>query len=234
MFTRTETMRQFLQRYPLLSLIIAVNAAVFLYTLLRFGEDQPEAVYVYGGILPDALERGEPWRFVTYAFLHSGWMHVIMNVVFMIIVGPPLEYMLGRLRLFALFVLSVLTTSGLVFVIGNSAGVGASGFGYGLLGTLAVMALRRKDLLDRASIQIVWGWIIVGWLGTFIMPGISVQGHLGGFLGGLLFGLLGVGPKARLTPWVPVPPRRSVPASDDEAFGGAGLNDEEERRHDPR
>jgi membrane associated rhomboid family serine protease len=240
MFARTENWRQFLARYPLLSLIIAVNAVVMAYTYLRFGSNQSQAVYEFGGLLPDSIESGEPWRFVTYAFLHAGMMHFIMNMAFLLIVAPPLEYMLGRTRLFVLFALSVLGTSGLVYAAGNQAGVGVSGFCYGVLGTLAVLALRRKDLLDRTSAQVVWSWIGVGWVGTLLIPGISAYGHLGGFVAGLLFGLVAVRPSARLTPWVPVPWKRRVTEAGQQGQGQSspGQNEAgnpsqpEERRHD--
>jgi rhomboid protease GluP len=236
MFARTENWRQFLARYPLLSLIIAANAVLFLYTYIRFGAAQPQAVYEWGGILPGALERGEPWRFVTYAFLHAGVMHFVMNMAFLLIVAPPLEWMLGRLRFGLLFAVSVLATSGLVYAAGNQAGVGVSGFCYGVLGAFAVLALRRKDLLDRASAQVVWSWIGVGWAGTLLIPGISVYGHLGGFLGGLLFGFAAVRPAARLRLWVPAAPKREprqraeLP-SDAGQNGSASAVRQEERRH---
>lgn len=235
MFARTENWRQFLARYPLLSVVVAANAAVFLYTYVRFGARQPELVYPLGGMLPDALERGEPWRFVTYAFLHAGFMHVLMNTAFLLIIAPPLEWMLGRARFALLFVVSVLATSGLVYAAGNQAGVGMSGFCYGVLGTFAVLALRRKDLLDRTSSQVVWSWIGVGWVGTLLIPGISVIGHFGGFVGGLLFGLAAVGPRSRLRIWVPVPPKSRRSQQDGEPplseNGSVAPAQQEERRH---
>ncbi|WP_231571340.1 hypothetical protein [Gordoniibacillus kamchatkensis] len=44
----------------------------FVYTYIRFGGQQPELVYPFGGMLPDALQRGEhggssPMRFCTPA-----------------------------------------------------------------------------------------------------------------------------------------------------------------------
>jgi rhomboid protease GluP len=231
-FARTENWRQFLARYPLLSVIIAINAVTMAYTYLRFGSKEPQAVYEFGGLLPGSIENGEPWRFVTYAFLHAGFMHFVMNMAFLLIVAPPLEYMLGRVRLFVLFVVSVLGTSGLVYAAGNEAGVGVSGFCYGVLGTFAMLALRRKDLLDRTSAQVVWSWIGVGWVGTLLIPGISAYGHLGGFVAGLLFGLVAVRPSARLTPWVPVPWKRRGAEQRPGQNEAGPPSQPEEHRHD--
>ncbi|WP_394297992.1 rhomboid family intramembrane serine protease [Gordoniibacillus kamchatkensis] len=157
-----------------------------------------------------------------------------MNTAFLLIIAPPLEWMLGRGKFALLLAVSVLATSGLIYIAGNQAGVGLSGFCYGVLGTFAVLALRRKDLLDRTSVQVVWSWIAVGWAGTLLIPGISILGHLGGFLGGLLFGLAAVRPGARLRAWVPVPPKNRAQQGDQPFPGENGSvppAGQEERRH---
>ena len=54
----------------------------------------------------------EPWRFLTYGFVHNNWGHLISNVVSQIFVGVPLEITHGWLRI-AMIYLSGIVLGGL-------------------------------------------------------------------------------------------------------------------------
>ena len=54
----------------------------------------------------------EPWRFLTYGFVHNNWGHLISNVVSQIFVGVPLEITHGWLRI-AMIYLSGIILGGL-------------------------------------------------------------------------------------------------------------------------
>ena len=161
-------------------------------------------VVIKGGIIPETLELGEYWRFFTYAFLHDGFMHILMNMFFLIIIAPPLEVMIGKLRMILLLVFTIFSTAFFVFFIGSQAGVGASGFGYGILGLYLYIVLIHKNFLDQDSKKIVLIWIVIGWISTLIIPGISFFGHLGGFIGGFVFGFLMLNDRRQITRWKPV------------------------------
>ncbi|MBY0307302.1 MAG: rhomboid family intramembrane serine protease [Phycisphaerales bacterium] len=45
----------------------------------------------------------EVWRFVTFQFLHSGWTHLILNMIGLWTFGPDVEDYLGRKRYLALY-----------------------------------------------------------------------------------------------------------------------------------
>jgi rhomboid protease GluP len=192
MFYRRESFKQFLQRYPLLSLIIASNVVVFLYLGLVNRIWGSTEIVLKGGILPREFIDGEYWRFVTYAFLHDGLTHLVMNMFFLIIIAPPLEVMIGKLRMFFLFLFTIVSTALFVFFIGSQAGVGASGFTYGILGLYIYIVLFHKGFLDINSKKIVLIWTAIGWVSTLIIPNISFLGHLGGFVGGFIFGFIAI------------------------------------------
>jgi rhomboid protease GluP len=202
MFYRRESFRDFLKRYPFLSMIITVNVMVFFFIGLTNGIWGSYPIVLKGGILPDTIVNNEYWRFFTYAFLHDGLSHLVMNMFFLIIIAPPLEVMIGKFRMISLFLFTVFSTAFFVFVIGSQAGVGASGFGYGILGLYVYIVLYHKSFLDMSSRRIVLIWTAIGWVGTLIIPGISFFGHLGGFVGGFLFGLLTIKHHS-MTPWSP-------------------------------
>lgn len=143
---------------------------------------------------PPAVAGGDYYRLVTSAFLHYGIVHLLFNMWALYVVGPPLEEWLGRLRYFALYALSALGGSVMVYLFSplNASTVGASGAVFGLFGATFVVARRHK--LD---VRWVVTLIVINLVLTFTIPGISWQGHLGGLLtGGLVAGAYVYAPRA--------------------------------------
>lgn len=79
---------------PVTTVLIVINAIVFLFTYSN------ENYYVYhGGLNYDlVIENGEWYRFITCMFLHSGFQHILMNVVSLAFCGFSLEDKIGSLR----------------------------------------------------------------------------------------------------------------------------------------
>lgn len=126
---------------------------------------------------------GEWWRLITSAFLHApppSFWHILFNMWALFAIGPELERRLGSVRFGLLYLLSALGGSVAVYLFGLSA-VGASGAIYGLFGALFVVARR----LGYDARGVLW-LIAINVLITFIVPGISWQGHLGGLVVGAL------------------------------------------------
>ncbi len=114
-----------------------------------------------------ALERSrlqEPWRFVTYAFLHAGPAHLLGNMLVLILVGPFVEAALGAVR-FALAYLAGAIAAGAVHVlVSDGAVVGASGAIAATVGMLAVLYGTRRVP--------VFYWVFV--FGTARIPAIAL------------------------------------------------------------
>jgi membrane associated rhomboid family serine protease len=137
---------------------------------------------------PPAVADGQLYRLVTAAFLHYGVMHLLLNMWALYVVGPPLEMWLGRLRFGALYALSALGGSVLVYLLSplNTATAGASGAVFGLFGATFVVA--RRLALD---IRWVVALIVINLVFTFAAPAagslmISWQAHVGGLVTGAL------------------------------------------------
>ncbi|MET0900929.1 MAG: rhomboid family intramembrane serine protease [Mycobacterium sp.] len=135
---------------------------------------------------PPAVADGELYRLVTSAFLHYGITHLLFNMWALYVVGPPLEQVLGRVRYGALYGLSALGGSVLVYLLSplNSATAGASGAVFGLFGATFVVAKRLN--LDVKSVLMLIGLNVAF---TLVVPlissqNISWQGHLGGLVAG--------------------------------------------------
>ncbi len=137
---------------------------------------------------PPAVADGQFYRLVTSAFLHYGATHLLFNMWALYIVGPPLEMWLGRLRFGALYALSGLGGSVLVYLLSplNTATAGASGAIFGLFG--ATFVVGKRLALDVRWVVAV---IVINVVFTFVVPAISSQriswqGHLGGLVTGAL------------------------------------------------
>lgn len=134
------------------------------------------------------VDQGEYYRLITSAFLHDGLMHIGFNMFALWILGPQLERLLGRPRFVALYFASLLGGSfGVLLLSPNSPTIGASGAIFGLFG--AVMVIQRKS---GASIwQSGLGPVLLINLAfTFLVPGVSIGGHIGGLITGSLVSLL--------------------------------------------
>jgi membrane associated rhomboid family serine protease len=126
---------------------------------------------------------GQYDRLITAAFLHYGLLHIFMNMLALLMIGPFLERMLGPWRFAAVYLLGALGSSVAVYAFDSRyvAAAGASGAIYGLFAAALLLA-RQLQL----NMQWLVGTIVLNFVFTFSVPGISKLGHIGGFVvGGL-------------------------------------------------
>ncbi len=128
------------------------------------------------------VAQGEYWRLVTGGFLHGGLIHLLFNMYILLFLGRELEPALGRARFLALYFTSLLAGSaGALLLEPQALTVGASGAVFGLMGA-AFMLMRARGMDPmRAGIGPM---ILLNLAITFIIPNISIGGHLGGLIGG--------------------------------------------------
>jgi membrane associated rhomboid family serine protease len=139
---------------------------------------------------------GEYWRLLGSAFLHIGLLHLAGNLLALAIVGPALERVFGWWRFLAIYLVGALGGSVAVYLFGSPFGAvaGASGAIYGLFA--ATLIVVRKLGLDARFMVLA---VALNFAVSFA-PGISLLGHLGGFIsGGLLTLAMVYAPKASRT-----------------------------------
>ena len=143
---------------------------------------------------------GDWWQPLTSMFTHVQVVHIGFNMLALWVLGPQLELVLGRLRFIAVYLLSGLVGSAVVYLFSaqTTPTLGASGAIFGLMGALLVLALKVGSDVSQLLV-----WIGINFAITFFAgANISWQGHVGGFLGGIaLAWVLAYAPRDRRTTW---------------------------------
>jgi len=162
--------------------------------------------------VPGVPEGDAWWRLFSYAFVHGNLLHIGLNAWVLFDVGRLYESRRSWGDLVSAFVfgtamggyLTTVAQSGDVVVL-----VGASGGVLGVAGALLADVLRGRGAADRSLTRSLVQWMGLIALLSVAVPGVSLWGHVGGVIGGLLWGFARQG--------LPAGPRTSQLA------GGAGL-----------
>ncbi|QGK71917.1 rhomboid family intramembrane serine protease [Allosaccharopolyspora coralli] len=182
--------------------LIGLNVLVYVVTAALAGnlmQNTGSGFFQSWTLVPMYTADGDWWRILTSGFLHIGAVHLLMNMLALWVLGRDLEVVFGWLRFIAVYLLSLLGGSAAVFLMGDMAQpvAGASGAVYGLMGAIAVAAVRLK--LNLRPILVV---IAVNVIISVTIPGISLLGHLGGIVvGALTSAALLYAPAKRRTTW---------------------------------
>jgi membrane associated rhomboid family serine protease len=140
-------------------------------------------VTVPAGIHLVGVAHGEWWRLLSAAFLHYGPFHLAINMYSLFFAGTLLEQVIGRWRFGLLYLGSgIAGSAGALVLSPDSVTVGASGAIFGILGALFVLE-RRGNIATGGQIA---GLIVLNLIFTFAISNISVGGHIGGLIGGVI------------------------------------------------
>ena len=193
--------------------LMAALTVVFLWQrwgAAAFGSDPFDYVFFPGN--------GRPLTAITAIFLHGSWLHLLGNLLYLHVLGPPLEDRLGRTGLLAMFL--VFGTGGnlahgLAASLGlfGQSGLGVMGASGAIAGLMALIVLRfysarlviawwvfapigGQNKVGRTPVPVLWAvplWILLQVAQMLVAPHtgatVSFGAHLGGFALGLLVGL---------------------------------------------
>jgi membrane associated rhomboid family serine protease len=147
---------------------------------------------VIGGAVPGLLWSGDPTGLIMAGFVHNGPDHFWGNLLFLLVISPPLERRLGASVMAS--VLLIANVSGSLFATllfrlqSGAVTVGASTMMFGLVGALLALRLQapaRSLPAERILPGPVWVvWAISAAISPLIDSTISWSGHIGGFIGG--------------------------------------------------
>ena len=190
----------------ILALTFAVQVAMTL-----IGPRAEAEVAVAAGLIPLRVVQGidgpipAVLTLLTSVFIHAGWLHLGLNLVFLAWVGKYVEWVVGRWR-FVLLYLGGGVAGGLLQVAAApqsaSVVVGASGAIAAIFGCYAVLFARSRakgqrvfgvDVSSEAATAI---WFAAVWIGLQLLTGyvfggmgqgVAIWAHVGGFVTGLVF-----------------------------------------------
>lgn len=139
------------------------------------------------------------WRFISYAFLHSGALGFLFFTLALFFIGSPLEERLGSVKFLLIYLGSVFTGAIAAFCTGAliSTGHGAAfvmGSGAGILGALAYLIRLNPEatfhiwllILIPIKAAFLW-WFTAISLVVMLLSSIgygTIQADLGGFVFG--------------------------------------------------
>jgi membrane associated rhomboid family serine protease len=182
--TQVHTMRSMVVAPNVTYALIGIN--VILWIAEFAGGGTASRAYQDGALFGPLVAEGEIWRLVTGGFLHAPTspIHILFNMFILYWLGTQLEPELGHARFLALYLASLLTGSfGALLLSPDAVTVGASGAVFGLLGAAFFMQRARGIDPMQSGIGVIIGLNLVL---TFLVPFISIGGHLGGLAGGAL------------------------------------------------
>ena len=196
----------------LVGLCVAVQAAVAIGTA-GFGH----AVIAEFGLVPErisaAIAGDAPLlpalaTLVSHIFLHSGWLHLGLNLLFFAWVGRYVEWVTGRWALVGLFLVGGIVGGIAQFatepadmapIVGASGAIAAVFGAYAVLFATSRVAPRRWLGVRVSGEALTALWYAATWIGLQLLTGlafnagpgmarIAIWTHIGGFLTGLIVG----------------------------------------------
>ncbi len=138
---------------------------------------------------PAVLELGQPYRLLTYGFLHIGLTHLAFNLLFLAYAGWNLERAMGKRNLLLIYLMSVFCGGLLSMAMSpDRPSLGASGGDFGLIAAAVLFGWKYGEIIP-AKARKYYGWAILAYLVAAMLsgvssPGVDNWGHLGGLLGG--------------------------------------------------
>ncbi len=184
----SEGRRLYVHFHPVTTVLLTLNALMVI-VVLWFGGFGLDVLVRTGAIWPPLLTIGGQWyRLVTAMFLHGSLLHFLMNSLVLYYLGSHLERLLGGLKYGVFYMLTGIVSSLAVVWLGNQNAVtiGASGALFGVIGALLYLTFVRPAWFQGTAIRQIRQLVIINLVLTFAIPNISVTGHIGGFLSGLL------------------------------------------------
>ena len=174
------------QRFKLspILILIAVNFLLFIATSIA-----PGLIFLLG--LQPAGFLLRPWTILTCMFVHSGFWHIIANMLTLYFFGTYLYRLIGQGRFLLVYFGGGILGSILFILLAPSfsIAVGASGAVFALAGALVVMRPKLPVLIFPIPVPIpLWLAVIGGFLILSFLPKIAWQAHLGGLVLGLIAG----------------------------------------------
>lgn len=188
---------QLLRKYkkaPITMGLISICIVVYVISFLLFGEEMNvlEGI-MFGGYNPVLVSvNHDYYRLITANFIHFGIIHIAVNCYSLYGIGMFIESSLKIKRYVFVIIVSALSTNLIPYVLYLVMGFGAdslsggiSGVIFGLIGSLGALALKYRNIFMDVFRQLAPN-VLLMLLISFVVPSISLPGHVSGMIGGFI------------------------------------------------
>jgi len=199
--------RSFTPRWSMTLLLVIANAAAFILQSL-IASAAPK-ILVNSALSVAGLSHGYVWQLLTFQFMHSGWIHLLLNCLAIYMFGREVEEALGRKGFLTLYfssgviggLLQVAYSRLLAWLMNQPAFlttpvVGASAGAFGLIAAFAMLYPQRPLMLllffiipvnMRAKFLLLFEGIVALVGLASVGSNVAHAAHLGGMLTGIIF-----------------------------------------------
>jgi membrane associated rhomboid family serine protease len=189
------------------SLLVIANIVAFVFQLVLEGAWRQADNYL--ALSVDGVLHGYIWQFLTFQFMHGGWIHLLFNCLAIFMFGRDVEQALGRKRFLTLYLSSgalgglfqVIFSKALAFALSRPEFeairvVGASAGAFGLIAAFATLTPEKPIMLFIYFIPVnMRAKFLLLFEGVFALLGLAMTGrsqvahaaHLGGMITGIIF-----------------------------------------------
>ena len=144
---------------------------------------------------------------LSYMFLHSGYVHLLLNMLALLICGKKVEGLIGSAAFFVTYMISGLVGGIFAAAFGapNAITVGASGAIIGIVACELAIRLKYRAYKSKVGrndlFALSFDILFIMFIST--LPIVSGAAHFGGFLAGFImtFFFHSVAPQESLTRW---------------------------------
>lgn len=193
-----DTVRSLPSRPAMTILITIANVAVFAW-MVASGVDylapDGNTLISWGADFGPRTMNGEWWRMGTCLFLHFGIVHLGMNMLVLWGLGRLTERLVGSVGFAIAYLISGIAGS-IVSLTWNPQGIsaGASGAVFGVAGILLGFVLLRRDTIPaQVRNQLLLSmakFLLLNSVIGFSVARVDMAAHTGGFLAGVICGLI--------------------------------------------
>ena len=199
--------RSFTPRWSMTLLLVIANIAAFILQSL-IASATPK-ILVNSALSVAGLSHGYVWQLLTFQFMHSGWIHLLLNCLAIYMFGREVEEALGRKGFLTLYfssgiiggLLQVAYSRLLAWLMNQPAFlttpvVGASAGAFGLIAAFAMLYPQRPLMLllffiipvnMRAKFLLLFEGIVALVGLASVGSNVAHAAHVGGMLTGIIF-----------------------------------------------
>ena len=140
-----------------------------------------------------AIADGQWYRLISSIFLHGSFWHIMLNMYSLYNIGPTVKNIFdytgqnGNMAFITIFLVSGICGSLASYYFTANPSLGASGAIFGLMGAMTAFAVLKNETEMLQSIMFIFA---INVFYGFTTAGIDNSAHFGGFIGGIIAGLI--------------------------------------------